>query len=248
MIPLGILASSVTRGDSDHLLPPYDLVATLVQPIAPDPDWLKVTSLLHFDGTQGSSSFIDQVGSPWAIVSATPKLTTDYPKFGTASLSATGVIRNSNALGSGIGTQDFTIEGWFNAGSQNSRGLFDSVFNSSASGVALGHENIAGGQWQVYFGGAVNSVSNKPLLVGVYSHFALVRLAGVVTLYIDGLAILSFSSSGNIGGSSMHIGGYYNSTFIWNGRIDEFRITIGSARYTGNFQVPAEPFPDFGPI
>lgn len=207
-----------------------------------DPLWDYVTALLHFDGTNGSTTFTDVVGSTWSVLSGSPSLTTSAPKFGTASLNAVGAIGSAAGLGAGIGTGDFTIECFVNASAQTNRGVFDSRLDGSAAGVAVGHENVSGGQWQVYFGGTVYTASSLPLSIGAWVHVALERVGSTAKLYIGGTSVLSFTSAANIADTTMRVGAYYTSHFPWDSKIDEFRATVGAHRYGADFTPPSAPF------
>lgn len=95
-------------------------------------------------------------------------------------------------------------------------------------------------------GGAKISSSTVPT-VNTWSHIAVVRNSGVVTLYLNGVSLGTWSSSatflGNVYiGTQVQSGGF-NGYF--RGFIDEFRITNGIARYTANFTPPTAAFPLF---
>jgi hypothetical protein len=89
-----------------------------------------------------------------------------------------------------------------------------------------------------------------------WSHIALVRNNGVIKTYINGTETLSISggaAASDLGSSrEVHIGtgGHGPGSEIFNGYIDEVRITkgIGSAKYTSNFDVKTlyAPFPSSG--
>lgn len=211
-----------------------------------DPHWGNVSSLLHFDGTDGATTFVDDRGNTWSRT-GTARLSTARARFGPSSLLLpnSSFIQSPTALGAGVGSGDFTIEGFFYAVSQSHRGLLHTELTGSAAGIAIGHENTSGGQWQVYFGGSVYQVSSMPLVLNAWQHFALVRVGTACRLYINGVQVLAFTSSANIANTGMVLGCYYNSSFAWGGggNVDEVRLTTGVARYTSNFTPPSAPFP-----
>ncbi|MGP1667553.1 MAG: hypothetical protein ACTS5I_16955, partial [Rhodanobacter sp.] len=76
-----------------------------------DPFAAQVVLLMRFNGTNGSTSMIDDVGSTFAA-SGNAQLSTSSPITGSASLSmSTGnVLRSANSGIYAVGTGDFTIE------------------------------------------------------------------------------------------------------------------------------------------
>jgi len=80
--------------------------------------------------------------------------------------------------------------------------------------------------------------STAVLTVGTWHHIALVRESGTCTLYVDGTSVASTTESGSIDGQNLAIGGYYDTNFLYDGYLDDLRITKGVARYTANFTPP----------
>ena len=71
----------------------------------------------------------------------------------------------------------------------------------------------------------------------------MVRNSGTTKLYIDGTEILSASDSTDYTDDYFIIGGWYNTDYLMDGYIDEFRISL-KARYTSNFTAPTKEFPN----
>lgn len=76
---------------------------------------------------------------------------------------------------------------------------------------------------------------------GVWGHFALTRVGGIMRIFYNG--VLKSSKTSTTGFAIDSIGAAYN--LFGSQYIDEFRITKGVARYTENFTPPTEPFPNF---
>lgn len=210
-----------------------------------DPYWGNVTSLLHMEGANGGTTFTDQIANTWTRVASTVTSTAQF-KFGASSmLVASGRIASTTPMGvGGVGTGDFTIEGWFYATATTARGLFDTLANATSNGIALGW-NQAGGTWQIYFNGTTYLSSSTSLTLNTWVHFALVRSGTTVQLFVNGVSIASFTQASNMTAATLFIGQYFNSSFPWLGYIDEFRVTKGVARYTAGFTPPSAPFPNF---
>lgn len=80
-----------------------------------DPNFADVSLLLHCDGTNGSTTYVDSSSNSFSVSASVP-LTTTNPKFGTAvALNAGGadaIVVSHNAKFN-LGSSDFTLEGWF---------------------------------------------------------------------------------------------------------------------------------------
>jgi hypothetical protein len=152
---------------------------------------------------------------------------------------------NSNNL-LALGTGDFTVECWVNKSDTNHRGIFQISPTSGGLdtnytvtlGFAWGNSNA----WQIYAGGGATNGSTFSLSTNTWYHAALVRSSGTTKLYIDGTEEISISDSQNYTGTYMAIGGYYNTTYVHNGYIQDLRVTKGLARYTTTFTPPTTEF------
>ena len=121
---------------------------------------------------------------------------------------------------------DFTIEGWYNFKQfTNSPGIFDTRTNQalSASGLCLavltsGNIRIDGNGSGSIFGGASGIASG--IVLNIWTHIAVIRSNGILSIYINGTSIGSSSTNQN----------FSDGSFILNrdwftGYIDEFRIS-----------------------
>jgi len=136
-----------------------------------------------------------------------------------------------------FGTADYTIEGWFYTTSNSGRLWF---FGTNTDNVDL---NGSGGIFY-WNGSQYQSATNTVINLNTWQHIALVRASGTITLYVDGVSVMSqsgigYDSSSNrtleIGYSSSQGNGYFN------GRISNFRIVKGTAVYTANFTPATKP-------
>ena len=215
--------------------------------------------LMHFNGTNGSTTMTDNSKNNAAVTAVgNAQLSTAQSKFGGTSLYLDGTgdrLTTPSRTEFGISAVDFTIEGWFyprtlkNGNCVLSLGTGGSAFYykldvGNASGqVELG---VNTGTWNVaatYNSSAVISINN-------WYHVAVVRSGTTLTFYVNGTAAGTFSSAnfGSGTGGTLHIGTYFNnynndgSDFY--GYIDDLRITYGFARYTGNFTPSTTQFLD----
>ncbi len=213
--------------------------------------------LMHFSGSNNSTVFIDD--SPITksfTVNGDSKISTAQSKFGSSSayFDGTGDYLSTNSSNDfAFGTGDFTIECWFYSSNVGAKGLFqtsDTVGGlkpSYTSGIILiqGANNVGAG----LSGGLCAIIANTTLgsttaviTTNTWYHIALVRNSGTSTIYLNGTSIGSASTTGNCSGTYLAIGGYYDTSYLYQGYMDEVRITKGVARYTGSFSVPTTEF------
>jgi len=181
------------------------------------------------------------------------QISTSVKKYGTGSLAFDGTgdyLVNASSVNLAMNTGNFTIEGWFNRTSGTNNGLFQI---STATGGFLGSDvnSLAVGMGPDFLYYYANDSSNASSTItftnGTWNHFALVRNGTTTTIYYNGVSVGSISDSRNYTGTNLVIGGYYSTTYVWNGYIDDFRITKGYARYTANFTPPTAAFQNIGP-
>lgn len=83
-----------------------------------------------------------------------------------------------------------------------------------------------------------------------WTHYALTRVGNAFTLWRNGVASATGSSALSVGaaGKTFAIGCYAQDSGalgqVFNGYIDELRVTKGIARYTANFTPPTAPHYD----
>jgi hypothetical protein len=151
-------------------------------------------------------------------------------------------MRNGN-----VGLSDFTVEGWFYFDTVNHQGLFQMSgtykgLQSSNHGqtIAVGH-NMS--NWQLYGGGTTHTNgASFTLSTGQWYHVAAVRYNGTSKLYIDGVENISFADTYDYNSQWVVLGGYYSTSYLMDGKIQDFRITKGLARYTSGFTPPSAEF------
>lgn len=209
-------------------LPDTNLIAASVSP------------LLHFDGTNGATTFIDSHGASTWTRSGSPSLSNVQAKFGATSMFVNGgYILTANA--GPVLTGDFCIEGQaFNTG--GARGLFHSNLGASAAGIGLGW---TGTNWDVYHNGTNTNLGGGATAIPTgWFHWAVFRISGVIYLAINGVVLGSIADTSNLNGyQTMNVGAYWNGGFPWVGYIDEFRMTFGYSPYPATgFTPPTSPF------
>lgn len=221
-----------------------------------DPYWANVSSLLHFDGANGSTTFTDQKGLVWTPVNSAAISTAQY-KFGGASsqflpsppLGGGGVaqrITTPDDASLRFGTGNFTIEGWFRPAAPNlDNGAFWIKGNNTTGGIGLGVTPTA---CKFRANGSNDLTPSATISTTAFTHIAFCREGTTRRIYVGGVQVgsdtLSFDHNDT---SSVIVGSSAGDTrFAYNGYIDDLRVTKGVCRYPGGttFTPPTAAFPD----
>jgi hypothetical protein len=194
--------------------------------------------LMHFSGSNGSTTFIDNSPNNFTITSNNDTaISTVQSKFGGASAFFDGTndyLSTPNTV-SNFGTDDFTIECWFYRVSTNSilisnaTGADNNYFaiNADASNAVI---QIRDNSSQAFAYGPATTLN-------VWNHIAVTRNAGTVRVFVNGVSGTPVSITKSFTSRSTIIGGFLYTGFegYFYGYIDELRITKGIARYTSSF-------------
>ena len=213
---------------------------------ASDGNYNSVVLLAHFD-----SDFSDSSASNHTLTAnGNTTISTTQKKFGAGSAYFDGsgdylsIVNNGDFT---FGTGDFTIEGWFYITAASSYAtLFTTAPTTNSQGVWLGTNPSGNWDANMATGGSWETIGNSdPVTLNTWVHLAYVRSGSNIYLFENGTLIDSRTSSLNLNANTtVTIGGRTLSSQYTTGYIDELRITKGVARYTSNFTVPAEVFPD----
>ena len=213
--------------------------------------------LLHFDGTDGSTTFTDESGKTWVTVSPAQIDTAQY-KFSTASglFADPGgdgdYIRTTHHTDFAVGTDNYTIDFWFKTTSSAAGTFFYQGKNDGAS-TTIGHVvSLEAGTGSVVWSPNYYSypshtwLKSAALNDGNWHHIACVRYGDIFTLYSDGNSAATVTLAGYSAIDSIYdisvgamLDGIYNK---YNGWIDELRFSNGIARWTENFTPPTSPY------
>jgi hypothetical protein len=223
-----------------------------------DPFLTSVSLALHGDGTNGSTTITDNSPTPKTVTAnGNAQISTAQSKFGGASIAFDGTgdaLTTPNNSGFDFGSSSFTIEGWIYQTTPTSglRLLYvkrtvpapgsASIAIAIVGGVATVYATSnADGSWNI-----LNGISFGSVTANTWTHFAVVRNGTAFTGYLGGVGTSLGTSGATIVNtdSAVSIGGDTDGTSAFAGYIDDFRITKGVARYSGNFTPPAFPFSD----
>lgn len=206
-----------------------------------DPHWTYRTALLHFDGTNGSTTYTDEKGNTWSAVASGSSLSTAQAKFGPSSL----LVNNGGITSAAVkygGSSAWRIEFFwytqtsgapsatqFLAGQSGTEGIFVSANTSFAFGY------YSGAGYLIDTGGTYPSANAW--------HYVALECDGTkVTLAVDGTVIGTTATIAS-SAAELYVGrDTSGDPYPWY--IDELRITNGYA--SGDFSVPTAPFPNYG--
>lgn len=204
--------------------------------------------LLHFDGSNGGTTFTD---SSFYNRTVTPtgnvNTSTARKKFGTASAYFDGNGDYLSSEGSfSFGTLPFTVDFWIYPTSVAADGdLFDTEFKGAAAARANAFATVLSTDRAIkIFHNSVFVITTTELCtLNAWNHVAIVRSGTTVTVYVNGVAGGNATISANLYKAGCLIGAHIDSGYgYYTGYMDELRVRVGDAVWTANFTPPSAPY------
>jgi hypothetical protein len=223
-----------------------------------DPSFANVALLLHGDGANGSSTFVDSSSYANSVTAVNgAQIATEASVFGGASISLSASASYLSLPANSIfnfGTGDFCIEAWVKFNTAGDNAIVGGIGPTNGSLMIRRRSDgtLSLGRNLIAFDTSSSVLSWDTTR---FYHLAVTRSSGTVYLFRDGAQIGSGANSltynltvGSnsiwaIGASQLTANGFGAGSQL-NGYIDDLRITKGIARYTANFTPPTAPFPD----
>lgn len=218
--------------------------------------------LLHMDGADATTAFPDDSPTPHTFTAAgNAQIDTAQSKFGGASLLCDGTgdwISAPDSADYALGAGDWTIDFWFNcnaAGGTVERlaGQCDSASTNATSSFRIlrSAANVIAVSTQV--GATSFAVTGTTQFTNAvntgWHHVAFVRTGDILRLFIDGVqegGDVAITGTVNNSAEDFAVGTTGEvTTDPWTGWIDEFRLSVGVARWTAAFTPPTLPY-NFG--
>jgi len=195
-------------------------------------------SWLHFNGTNGGTVFKGEEGLAWTPTSATTSTT--QVKFGYSSgafLAATSKITTPNGSASMLGSGDFTIEQWLYPTSTGNNQFVISK-TTSAKNNGWGLYDTGSNVFAFYMGTSANNTIFT-VTQDAWSHVAIERVSGNVTVYVNGVGVATrlFPGSYDTSGPLVYGDAGAGAIQSFRGYIDESRISTVS-RWRTAFTAP----------
>src|SRR5262245_17235917 len=228
--------------------------------------------LLHMNRGAGLATIADHYGNSgvpraWTA-NGDAKLDAADSKFGNASLLLDGTgdyISTPDSTDFTLGSGDFTIDCWFKCtATAGSFALIAGQGSNTGSNLErawmIYRTNANVISFDFWIGNAQFSNPGTTQFTDTintgWHHVAAVRSGTSFRMYIDGRLEASGGAVGSVQdspvglyiGSAGELGGGSAFNPLWTGRIDEFRLSVGVARWTSNFTPPAAAYnPGFTP-
>lgn len=173
-----------------------------------------------------------------------PALETANPKMGDSALRTDGSddsLKIEHDESFEFGTDDWTVDFWVQFDQQSSEYSIMRMGDHLNGGIQI-NRHAGRNRWDVFIGGDRIISVYSSITTGQWHHVALLREGGLLKLYQDGLLIGEVSAgNSNINTTdALYLGSNQRQYHYFPGKIDEFRMSKGIARWTGNFIPPAE--------
>jgi hypothetical protein len=232
---------------ASNFTPPTAALPTTASSTVADPYYNYTSLLLHMDGTNASTNFVDSGPNALTVTATSATISTTLSKYGGSSAffnGSTGFLSLTGNSSFQFGTGDFTIEMWvyISANANSQQTFLDTRGAATATPFTFGLY-----QSKLAFYDGTMRQSSATVTTGQWYHFAACRSGGTLRLFIDGISYYSASNTTNFttGANSIYIGrGFDAAAYYTNGLIDDFRVTK-YARYTSSFTPPAAALPEF---
>lgn len=202
-------------------------------------------SLLHMDGLDASTTFTDESGKVWTAY-GNAQIDTAQAVFGGASglFDGTGdYIETPDHADFDLGANDFTIDFRFRPNNVDAA----QYLLGSSDGSTDRAYSVAYSSSNLFFDYSTNGTSATTLgrpatfAVGNWYHIAFVRSGNLMYMFQNGaLLTTSQAITGTIfnSGQTFKAGTRAVGDSMFNGWIDEFRVSKGIARWTAAFNPP----------
>lgn len=197
----------------------------------------------------GSGKNIVKIGNGPTVSNTQRKFTTSSAILFNNSSSGDYLYQD---LGEAVGTKDWTVEAWVYPTATNGSGVIQISPTSGTGLLSLGSSGSIGfgqqnGYWRVYTTGGWPVTgylqSSTAVTINAWYHVASVRTGGNTKLYLNGTEIATRADTYDYSTTRyMALGCVFANNYVWPGYVQDYRITIGHARYTSNFTPPTEEF------
>ena len=225
--------------------------------------------LVHSDTTNGSTTAVDSstggTTSPHTLtMESGAQHSTTRKKFGATSMRIQAGTQNVSTPDNSdwiLGSNDFAIDCWVNFNAFQDGNTLAAQFNgggiSSGKAFLFSYNNIDNSLQVTY---STDGTSNTVVIAGVSSffpslnqwyHVAVARDGANLRMFVDGTQTgttfnigsdVIFNAATPLRIGTIMVASVIHTPNTLNGYIDEFRLSVGTPRYTGNFTPPSAPY------
>lgn len=211
-----------------------------------DSSYASVKLLVGFDGSIVDESAVGRTLTTNSVTVGNPLIYKADTSGGGVYNDAGDYITAADAADLRVGSGDMTVEGWFSGDGTHTpasefvffakaehtpsvnREYLVEVFNNSIELFA----SADGTNWQFFIGYTMEAAETNTFFNGAPRHVALVKSGTTWALYVNGERFANTLSFDAVGTTAKAVIGYYASAASFIGGTDDFRITMGVARYT----------------
>jgi len=216
-----------------------------------DPQWSNTRLLLKTTST-AADTFIDSSPANVTVTRAGDTIqttATPYAPYWSAYFDGSGDYLTAPSPSGQLGSGDFTVEVWVYPTARVS--TYPTVWGNystwGAGSLALfaGHGSANTAKYQVSCNGTFPAIqSTADIIYNQWTHLAVVRSGGTITLYVNGVANGTFASTATLNQANtswIGVAGDSISSGYFNGYISNLRVVAGTAVYTSGFTPPTAP-------
>lgn len=216
-----------------------------------DPYWANVSLLLHGDGTNGSTSIVDDSKINTVTANGAAQIESSVVKFGSGAIqmtnSSVGWISMPGNASLDVSSGDFTLELWVYATVSRAQIIANKANGNSYYPWQLLINADGNIEWRGFSSAQslVYDIVGSAVSLNAWHHLAAVRAGSAFTLYLDGVAVGSATFSDALFSGptdTVTIGAFSTGQYPLIGYVDDVRITKGIARYLTSFASPTSPF------
>jgi hypothetical protein len=226
-----------------NFTPPTAALPTTASSTVADPYYNYTSLLLHMDGTNASTNFVDSGPNALAVTAAgNAQVSTTQSKYGGAAAYFDGTgdyLSLSGGMPSGTGTA-FTIECWIRLDDLSAY----RAITRTAGGLDIGVQPsgmIVCDQTGV---GIIANSAAGVITAGTWYHVAVTRdTSNNYKIYVNGTQVASATNAFSATAATTIGFSAFSGAHYFKGYIDDFRVT-NALRYTANFTPPTSAFPN----
>jgi len=217
-----------------------------------DANYADVSLLLPFDGDNNSTAFYDYSTNNFAVTTVGgAKQDTSTAKYGQSSgnfLTTGSELTLPDNSKFTFGTGAFTVEGWFKPTAELGGGLGLFYLHGTVNGANAIQLGVTDGK--AVFGAPASSALTYTgtISTSAFTHIAFVYDGTDRFIFIDGVQVATSTTAITLSQNDItHVGSIVpsNSTYRFNGYIDDLRVTKGVARYSTTFTPAVNYTPSF---